>query len=400
MIMAPELETPQQIMQTTQTDDTSLGDHTGQVEENRLTGRLIEYAVCRSVPAIGMEVSCLALLDILRGNAAAPCVVIARDGGDIAGIIMREGFNRHLAGRFAAALYYEKPAAMFADPDTLIVDAGDPAVEVLNRAMLRPDEKFYDCVVVMDEGRLLGVLTLRDLMELSRRLQKEADDRSGVAVEKSCSGVVRIGDNALQMAQEAAESVDLMQEMSGLAEAGRRRLNEVLSSYRLIVEQMQLHFEQTGVLEQHIDSISGMASSIRSLADQSGLLALNASIEAAHAGEHGKGFQIVAGEVRKLAQQTRQFSEDISSLLGEIGLLIGETVAHTQSSLRQIEYGAGHIDAGSEAFSKLMLKMETVSQRSQGLSRMAEGAAVAAVLVSNELGTMRSRSSAEEMANH
>lgn len=390
MIMAPELETTQRI-ETIQTDDFSDGDHTGQAEENGHAGKLIEYTACRSVPVIGMEVSCLALLDILRENPAAPCVVLVRNEEEIAGVIMREAFNRHLAGRFAAELYYDKPAAMFADPDALIVDAADPAAEVLNKALLRPDAKFYDCVAVMDEGCLLGILTLRDLMELSRRLQKEADERSGIAVVKSSDGVARIGDNALQMAREAAESAEATREMSGLAETGRRRLEEVISSYQMIAEQMRLQFEQTGVLERHIHSISGMASSIRSLADQSSLLAINASIEAAHAGEHGKGFQIVAGEVRKLAQQTRQFSEDIALLLGEIGSLIGENVSLTQYGLREIELGAEHIDAGSEAFSRLMANMENVSRRNQGLSRMAEDAAAAASRVSDELGAMLSQ---------
>lgn len=395
MIMAPELETIQ-MMETIQTEDFMDGDHTGQAEENGRAGKLIEYTACRSVPVIGMEVSCLALLDILRENPAAPCVVLVHSAGEIAGIIMREAFNRHLAGRFAAELYYDKPAAMFADPDTLIVDAGDPAAQVLNKALLRPDSKFYDCVAVMDEGRLVGILTLRDLLELSRRLQKEADERSGLAVAKSSSGVARIGDSALQMAREAALSAEATLEMSGLAETGRSRLEEVMSSYQMIAEQMKRQFEQTGMLEQHIHSISGMASAIRSLADQSGLLAINASIEAAHAGEHGKGFQIVAEEVRKLAQQTRHFSEDIASLLGEIGSLIGENVALTQSGLREIEQGAVHIDAGSEAFSRLMANMENVNRRSQGLSRMAEDAAAAASQVSEELGAMHMHTQDEE----
>ena len=169
-----------------------------------------------------------------------------------------------------------------------------------------------------------------------------------------------------------------------------------MSSYQMIAEQMKRQFEQTGVLERHIHTISGMASSIRSLADQSSLLAINASIEAAHAGEHGKGFQIVAEEVRKLAQQTRHFSEDIASLLGEIGSLIGENVALTQSGLREIEQGAVHIDAGSEAFSRLMANMENATRRSQGLTRMAEDAAAAASQVSEELGAMHIHTQDEE----
>jgi methyl-accepting chemotaxis protein len=395
MIMAPELETIQMI-ETIQTGDWSEGNHAGQAKENGHAGKLIEYIACRSVPVIGMEVSCLALLDILRENPAAPCVVLVHNAGGIAGIIMREAFNRHLAGRFAAELYYDKAAAMFADPNTLIVDAADPAAEVLNKALLRPDEKFYDCVAVLDAGELLGILTLRDLMELSRRLQKEADERSGLAVTKSSGGVAKIGDSALQMAREAAESAEATLEMSGLAETGRSRLEEVMSSYQMIAEQMKRQFKQTGMLEQHILSISGMASSIRSLADQSSLLAINASIEAAHAGEHGKGFQIVAEEVRKLAQQTRHFSEDIALLLNEVGSLIGDNVALTQSGLREIEQGAEHIDAGSEAFSRLMANMENVNRRSQRLSRMAEDAAAAALQVAEELETMHLQSYDEE----
>ena len=87
-----------------------------------------------------------------------------------------------------------------------------------------------------------------------------------------------------------------------------------------------------------ISSITGM---ITELANQSSLLAMNASIEAAHAGEHGRGFQVVAAEVQSLAKQTRKLSGDIAQLLEHIQRLAGDTAAGAVSSLRKSSHARG-----------------------------------------------------------
>jgi methyl-accepting chemotaxis protein len=76
----------------------------------------------------------------------------------------------------------------------------------------------------------------------------------------------------------------------------------------------------------------------------SGLLAMNATIEAAHAGEHGRGFQIVAGEVRALALQTRELSANITSLLAHIGTLAGKAAELASAGVKELDGSARAVE--------------------------------------------------------
>ncbi|KAA2300995.1 chemotaxis protein, partial [Clostridioides difficile] len=117
----------------------------------------------------------------------------------------------------------------------------------------------------------------------------------------------------------ANQTVHEAREIMALSKQGEESLKDVDASYNRVHQHMESQGQHADHMLNSIKTGSGMAQSIRSLADQSGLLALNASIEAAHAGNYGRGFQIVAGEIRALAKQTREVAGNMSSLLENIG---------------------------------------------------------------------------------
>ncbi|MEC0180728.1 methyl-accepting chemotaxis protein [Paenibacillus peoriae] len=346
------------------------------------------YVPCREVPIIDTDMSCKELLALMKTQGDIPCVVVVDKNELPLGIIMRDAYNRHFTGRFAAALFYDKPAAIFADPNTLIVDLKSPAADIVELAMLRDDQRFYDCLLLKEGTRLLGVLTIRDILSVVQRMQKEADEHRGNVVQHSYDGVHRIQTTVLDAAKEADDSMRLTRSMSELSRRGKVELEDVLLSYRAVTEQMQRQHEQMTALTQSLNDIAGMASSIRALADHSGLLAINASIEAAHAGENGRGFQIVSQEVRNMSLQTKAFSEQITSLLADIEQMLRDTAELTDTSLQQIHTGSQYISAGTQTFAKLLQAVTEIEVKNNQMSRSAEEAALNAAGIAQELELM------------
>ncbi|WP_244188351.1 CBS domain-containing protein [Paenibacillus kribbensis] len=131
------------------------------------------YVPCREVPIIGTDMSCKELLALMKTQEEIPCVIVVDKNELPLGIIMRDAYNRHFTGRFAAALFYDKPAAIFADPNTLIVDLKSPASDIVELAMLREDQRFYDCLLLKEGTQLLGVLTIRDILSVFSACKKK-----------------------------------------------------------------------------------------------------------------------------------------------------------------------------------------------------------------------------------
>ncbi len=110
--------------------------------------------------------------------------------------------------------------------------------------------------------------------------------------------------------------------------------------------------------EQILDSIE----SIQEIADETHLLALNASIESAAAGEFGKRFAVVAGEVRRLSERVRQFTEEIQVVVNDVHTSTHESMEVTQEGLEEVARGVKIAERASEALSKMQNMSEKTSQ--------------------------------------
>jgi methyl-accepting chemotaxis protein len=354
------------------------------VNDRRLITHYVPY---REVPIIEKEMCCKELLSLMKKEADIPCVIVV-DNKQPLGIIMRDNYSRHFTGRFAAALFYDKPVSIFADLHTLAVDLEMPVVEIINLAMMREDERFYDCLLVKEGEQIVGVLTIRDILSVMQQMQKEADEHRTVVVKQSYEGIHQIKHTVEVAVQEAMESISLTHVMNEWSGQGKVALEDVLLSYRAVEQKMKRQQKQMTALIQALENIEQMATSIRLLADQSGLLALNASIEAARAGEHGRGFQVVSHAVKDMFEQTKQFSAQITGLLGEIESKLNDTVTLSDQSMQQISDSAKYISAGSEAFTQLLQAAAQIESKNNEMSCSAKEAAQNAVMIADELEQM------------
>lgn len=145
---------------------------------------------------------------------------------------------------------------------------------------------------------------------------------------------------AAQLSNQKAKNVsENAQHVAQVSQSGQKAVDETIEGMSRIREQMNVIAQTVIRLSEQSQFIGGIIASVTDLADQSNLLAVNAAIEAAKAGEQGKGFAVVAQEIRNLAEQSKQSTTQVRTILNDVQKATNAAVLATEQGNKTVEAG-------------------------------------------------------------
>ena len=226
------------------------------------------------------------------------------------------------------------------------------------------------------------ILNAADEMTAGATQQDQEITNTSSAVEELTVSMKQVSNNAEASAEAARRALDA-------AEQGNRAVRDTLEGMQRIRASVQATAKKIKSLGDRSLEISEIINVINDITEQTNLLALNAAIEAARAGEAGRGFAVVADEVRKLAEHSRSATKDIAALIKAIQAETNEAVVVMEDGTREVEEGAGLADqAGKalEAISSVVRQsaelVQEISLASKQQVRGTEGVANAMQIIS------------------
>ncbi len=172
-----------------------------------------------------------------------------------------------------------------------------------------------------------------------------------------------------QLANQKAQQVSTSAQQSAqIAQSGRKATEDTVAGMSRIREQMASIADSIVKLSEQSQAIGGIISTVSDLADQSNLLAVNASIEATKAGEQGKGFTVVAQEIRSLAEQSKQATTQVQTILNNIQKATGAAVMATEQGTRAVETGMKQATGAGES---IQILAKNIVEAAQAMGQIA-----------------------------
>ncbi|WP_409522010.1 MULTISPECIES: methyl-accepting chemotaxis protein [unclassified Pseudomonas] len=226
---------------------------------------------------------------------------------------------------------------------------------------------------------------MSSVMEQSTRsLQAQNDEieLAATAVTQMSTAVDEVANNAVATS-EASKASDTD------SQHGQRQVSETIDSIQGLVGEVMNASTQAQGLASQAQDISKVLEVIRGIAAQTNLLALNAAIEAARAGEAGRGFAVVADEVRSLALRTQDSTQEIEQMISGIQSGTQDTVGAMQNSASQAEHTLQRASSAGQALEKITAAISQINQRNLVIASAAEQQSLVAREVDRSLVSIR-----------
>jgi len=248
-----------------------------------------------------------------------------------------------------------------------------------------------ELTVSIQESATASTHVAENIQEVTVRVEQQSDiaNETSRAMEEMASGVQKIAESTVTIADHFTSTTEQVED-------GSRRLHQLNGQLNQMNDAISQMSQAVHSLTERSDRIGSIAESMTRIAQQTGILSLNASIEAARAGEQGKGFAVVAQEIRKLAASSLQSAEDIASLIDGTRSDIELTSRHMEATSKQAVSGNRIAEEVTLVFEDMLHSIRHVAEQIHEASAVTEQMSASSEEVSASME--QSASSSKEIA--
>ncbi|MNK85414.1 Methyl-accepting chemotaxis protein IV [compost metagenome] len=233
-------------------------------------------------------------------------------------------------------------------------------------------------------------LTSSNLAEMVSSIQQVASNTEtlSASVSQTSASIEEMAASVQQVAQNVEDANRVAEHSAAVAQEGRTSVESTIAGMTQINRAMSDVVSVISNLGQSSQEIGAIIAVIDDIAEQTNLLALNAAIEAARAGEHGRGFAVVADEVRKLAERSAKATGEIATLIKGIQKETEQAVASTKQGAKAINEGTGLAQQAGESLRDIVTSVEQVSSLMAQIRQATQEQSRAAAQISDAVTSM------------
>lgn len=279
-----------------------------------------------------------------------------------------------------------------------VVAAGDLTADIVVEGRDEP-ARLLEALKVMQQSLRRTIMRIADssnqLASASEELSTVTEDatrglhQQSLEIDQAATAVNEMTAAVEEVARNAVATSEASGESDRIAQHGREQVQQTVASIAHLAEDVTEAGEQVETLAQKVYGITKVLDVIRSVAEQTNLLALNAAIEAARAGEAGRGFAVVADEVRALAHRTQSSTQEIEQLVGDIRQGTHQAVAAMQGSNSRAQTTLELAQSAGVALDEIAAAITLITERNVVIASASEEQAQVAREVDRNLTNIR-----------